>query len=641
VKNSNPVSSLLATVRRISFLSSIFSLYVLLWTYISMVRYTSLRATVYDLGLAREQLWQIYHAPLSSLSLQIIVLKPFALVLSPLSVINSPLLLFILQSAFIGGCIFPLSGIARHFSIERRETYALCSSYLLYPALAGPAWFDFHFQIFFITFFVAGYYFYIKAKYARSAAFFLLSGLRFPYLIFPLLFISIEFLFKFKKTKCNRFDGDRRLKFYLLISASLFLPVLLFQSILVPLSSQVNIIPFNAGSDIYDTLIGAVMIFLPLLFIPLLSLEWSVLTLPYIYEMFSSDKFNLIWPSLFNYQYTSGIVPFIFLGLIETLGNRENRDINLQRIRHLKAAIHRKRHSISYIILFSTALAALVFQPYGPLNNSSPNSFHFSVFDYSVKNYELFEKVAEFLPNGNQYILYQNNMPQLFPMHVQNNFISVPDIGDFGNNYSARSNSFPVYNGHRWLTEHFDYAIADTSSRWFYLGYPSMYDIVRQMYSSGCYGILAEAGSFFVLERGFYGYPKLFIPYNHTFAPNAFFTQAGSRQANSLEVSDLNSDEIGWYGPYAFLMPGKYRAYEFIYSQSGNVSFTLQVVSNFGHSIIAERNISESSPEENPVPITLNFTITNLTANVEFRMVSSHVRGAVYLLKVQIVQENF
>ena len=169
------------------------SIYLIVWSYISIERILSLQATYFDLGSFMERLGSI---PLITWNFKSLISvfsnTGLQFFMFPFAYFHSYTLIVVLQSAAIGLCTFPIYGISRLIIKSKSISVLISISFLIYFPIAGSNYFDVHFQSFFPILFISGYYFYLKKNYKLSILLFFLSGtVRYPYFIFPGLFALI------------------------------------------------------------------------------------------------------------------------------------------------------------------------------------------------------------------------------------------------------------------------------------------------------------------------------------------------------------------------------------------------------------------------------------------------------------------
>ena len=185
----------------------------------------------------------------------------------------------------------------------------------------------------------------------------------------------------------------------------------------------------------YSKFITLVLIFSPLLFLPFMSKKWLLLYFPFIFLIIYSTNSGYFFPSLFHSQYTSFIIPFLFLGLIDSLHNFPSsktinqdsstipkRSVNLNEI-----LITRRKLILTVFVLI--LIFAIFYQPYGPLNTFSPDNFNLvDQTQYNMTQYNYFEETVSLIPINNSYVLMQNNMPELLPRQLSYN-MTILNVG--------------------------------------------------------------------------------------------------------------------------------------------------------------------------------------------------------------------
>ena len=174
-------------------------LYNYFWDVIDADRILSLSAyygaTVFDMGLFFTTLWTIFHTFSLHIFLVYLSVRPIALVMSPLSLINNPFFFVYLQTFWISITVVPLYIIAYKKTGYKSVSLLLSISYLLFFGIAGQNWFDIHFQTLFVPLFVSGYALNLIGHRRLGFTLVILSGLaHFPYIIFSILFFIFLFI---------------------------------------------------------------------------------------------------------------------------------------------------------------------------------------------------------------------------------------------------------------------------------------------------------------------------------------------------------------------------------------------------------------------------------------------------------------
>ena len=115
-----------------------------------------------------------------------------------------------------------------------------------------------------------------------------------------------------------------------------------------------------------------ILLFLaPLLFIPVLRVRWIILVVPAFYLFMFSSYAWYTYPQVFQGQYVAGVVPFLFLGLIDYLALPNKRGNGMKKTITFKVKLF-KRHSTSKPIIAVLAILLFLnifFAPFSPLNN--------------------------------------------------------------------------------------------------------------------------------------------------------------------------------------------------------------------------------------------------------------------------------
>ena len=228
------------------------------------------------------------------------------------------------------------------------------------------------------------------------------------------------------------------------------------------------------------------------------------------------------------------------------------------------------------VVIAITIITWLLFTPYGNLitdNNSGiPYANEISMGNYdayssitcTVEDKELNSMIVK-IPEGSS-VAIQNNMPQLVQSY----------------NYVLPFNN---YNGSP------EYIITDPYSIWFYnVGispgtYTDTLSLANEKLDSGSYGILYEESGMILMEEGYTGKARQFIPY----------------EANATNNSIIN-----------FMPPGNY-------SVSSNVNITL-IGNNWMYKITPVNGYGQ-------------FTLKNYITNVDIEFNSTE--------KLTFIQENY
>lgn len=598
-----------------------FIVYVVAWSYITIQRFLSMNAYIYDLGANMESIWLVFNTKVTfSWFLYVFFSRGIIFLFYPVAFTESFKLLLIVQAIFIGGATFPIFGIAKLKTGNNEVPLVISTIYLLFFLSAGANWFDFHFQVLFIFLFLAGYYFYLKKKFLLSVLFFVLSALvRYPYAVFPALF-SFSYLLEgvYLKLKQKSLQ-DIHFNFHfilLLLSISLFIGGLHYATGSAGFAQNLHASGISPQfQDFLMKVVTIIVIFAPFLLVPLLSRRSLFLTLPFLALLFYSDYFAYQFPGVIAFQYSSSITPFLFLGLI----------IGLQKISYPKGAITRKfRSTLQKIGLSSTRrvvlsiftiilIMALFFQPYGPLNSvSEPNFLFAKVMSGNHNSYNNATQIIKLIPKDGSNVLVQGSFPELYPRPLESPLL-VPGITIFGKvtMTDVYSNSFPVYNGSILTHIGITYVLANSADYMnmfnLYAGENgSMINLLHLISKSGDYGILAEKSGIILLKRGYTGIPVYFTPLKQTILANELIPTNGTALIHNSLVAVNTQNVTIWKGPY---IPYYYAGtYETLLSGSYRISIVLKTSDYSAANSISIKCISPYLKE--------NLSLLNITGNM-------------------------
>lgn len=583
--------------------------YIIFWSILSIGQLLTINEPVFDLALSLQRLWTIFHVPMTlNFIISNIFFDGIVFLFSPISLFNNYAILLVIQTIFLGSASIFLYGISCNYVKNNKISFILAASYLIYFPLAGVNFFSFHFQSFFIFFFIAGYYFYIKQNYKLSLFLFLISGItRYPYMFFPFLFSLVSFGDYFKNRRLTSKEVSFRgnlgffIPFLLFSFSILFLIIGFFVSsgfsgisADVHASSTGNIVT-NLATKI-ETLI---LLFLPVLFIPFLSKRWILFYLPFIVLLFFSNNIFYEYPVLFKFQYGTLIIPFIYLGLIDgifVLVSRKGKNSDKKK---LKGFSKQSIKTLSIIILILIIVFALFLEPYGPFNSQSKDNYQLgSNLSFNSTLDSQLTKIIKLIPENDTNVLFQNDLPEILPRPPDNSYgFLIAGYTHFTNisNSMIRNNSFSLHlaNG-SCVNSKINFVLAYLNSNTLYTGNPSMYTFLTLLYDSGIYGIVAEDMGFVLLERGFHASPIYFVPLMETF--HTLEENKGLSYLFPNYNTILNSPQRGVYenkyNPIS-LAPGIY-----------NITFTISVKNLPAKSMIIYGIVS---------PIYHNFSYLNVS----------------------------
>lgn len=509
-------------------------IYIVFWSFVTIKKFYAMNTGIWDLGYLENHIhliiydtWSIRNI-LTQLSNQGILF-----LMTPFAFTNSIPALLIFQSISLGIPAYLLFEIGFHHTRNPVLSLMICISYLIYFPLAGANISDFQLMDLFIILFLLGYLLLLKEHFSSGFFFLLLSGfVRFPLMVLvsisslSLSFRPLNLLIRSKNYTI------KRLEFTVLVLFVISTAVLLMQYFWL-ISVNPAAIVTHSSSDhnpllsVYSKLYVVVLIFGPLLFIPLLSRKWVFPSLVFFVLVFALNNSIYEFPQVFSNWYTVTIIPFLFLGLIDFFSEPDKETYDLRKAAHrhifregIKSSSSVKK-SLSIIIVLLLSSLAVFMQPYGPLNNNSFNNFH--LYNEIKDNSTVFNaatSVISLIPADEAYILVQNDFVQLFP-RISIKTLLVPPyfVGPNISSSNLINNAYP-YNGGP-VTQYLpiNYSLSNfndihtLTEPSYTKGNPTMLQFDQMLYNSTEYGIVAEDNGIVLLERGVQGTMTLYHPF--------------------------------------------------------------------------------------------------------------------------------
>ena len=637
-------------IDRYYYILAVFTItYIIVWSHLSLYRLCTFQSSVFDLGVFVQSLRLILRGNIAYILLML-GMAPFRILISPIEIIPNLSGILIFQTIFLALPAIPLYAIGKKLIKSRIASLLISSSYLIFFSLAGINWFDVHGQAFFIFFFIMGFYFYVSEKYYLSAVFFILSGtVRFPYLIFPLLFAFLTLLENyFENKKVRKRFAISGLQFSLVLIAISFI-ILVLEYYLFSFSpikpTNISGSAHLSGGSLFsniDSKIVTVLIFLsPFLFLPVHKLKWAIMMLPYFFLVFYANDSSYLFPNIVIDQYSSMVIPFLYLGLFEVLANKRDYSTNSNKGRSFLVRIKNDQVLRSALTIFLiVSLLATVFQPYSPISRySEPNFISNHELNQNSSSFATFESIVTLIPSNDPFVLMQNSMPEV-PLRDPSIYNSYED-SVFGFPYNL---TFPIPNG-TW-TNRIDYVIADSNSNTFYQSglapnnNQTMFDVIHRLYATGNYGIMAEDDGFILLKHNYTGPIIYYQPTSEQFSPTSLAVLNESyRNGNIITGTNPHGHRI-WYGPYTFLSPGQYQVTFHLSTTNNSFENNLELwFGDFFYGVtFKEVQLTGSSfPSIDKIyNISVNISVGNFYNGVEFAAHTAYWNGSLSIYGITV-----
>lgn len=163
------------------------SLYIVVLSYLSILKHNAFMSTAWDLGIYEQVVWStantgrlFWYTPEilinPSCNFFGIHFSPFLFVILPIYyAFQSTETLLILQVSFLALGAVPLYKIASHEDLTRRQALVFVLLYLTYPPIYGMVFFDFHVQAFLPFLFFFSLYYFKKEEWGKYVLFIILS----------------------------------------------------------------------------------------------------------------------------------------------------------------------------------------------------------------------------------------------------------------------------------------------------------------------------------------------------------------------------------------------------------------------------------------------------------------------------------
>lgn len=549
------------------------------WATLTVARYHAMYASVYDLGLFFQHIWLLTSPQLSPVDRLTYALdQPFLVLLVPLVLTNSYPTALVVQTIALGAAALPLYLIALRLLRSEWTATLLAVSYLLYPAVGGVNWFDAHYIAFFIPLFFLGYMFFLERRWKPAlACLFLAAATEYPSVLIVILFgltLLIEPWFRRPRPLPENEGIPRRFVIQLLgLTLALFAYQALYLgdfrfgpavSALIGTSHSSGGISGGLPSAL--RLYGLFIVLGPLLALPALKPRWLILASPVLVLTMVSDYPGYVFPNLLQDQYLAITIPPLFVGLVYAVQRSQGpRAPAGEDFGPPGAGRNARRRSLAepgrlpltlcVAVLISTSAFALAFQPYGPLNSISGDPY--SVASRTTANTSYYDQVQSaiaLVPRSTPYVLFQNDMPTMLPRPLD--YFDTPLVTGIGNwenvtEWDALQNSFPLITPlgvH--VSARIDYAV-DAPYGWGFTEQGrvpgnTMANFVKVLYGSGEYGILGEIGGNLVLERGYLGVLRSYVPYTINLSGAQACPANCALDGSTASVSNVVDQGVTW-----------------------------------------------------------------------------------------------
>lgn len=650
------------------------------FSWFSVLKYLTMNASGYDLGIHAQVLWDTIHGKLmfSNLIGSSLLEEHFTLfefVPLPLYYLYpSPITLLIFQDLFVSFGAVPLYKILQYSMRNSNfsEKWGVMISILvilsfeLSPFTESLVSFDYH-NIAFLPFFyfAATYSFLAKRKYLYVFSLAFIVSLHSNFVYIAALMVVFGFLYdhfeSHKSASITAALNHRKNVLYDLFKIILIIIIFYLYLLLAGFSKS-----FIAGSptfyfspptgqtgglsssplgiaieaiknpgfilSIFLSGINSKLYFFGLLlasvfFLPVLSPLALLPALPFIFYSTLTT-----YPSYYalGYQYSGLIVPMIYVATALSLNRGWE---GLRKFLHrIRKQSHKDAPTITLIlILIIGMIIAFPADPIAPhpVFYKAGGSAMSNFWDLKMTNATGFLLEARDSIPHDSYILTQNNL--------------MPFFSNFENVYSTPGS--PGINGN---LSKIQFIVAELPNFWATQGGTSLsiLELVNNALISDSWGIYAEYGpaGLIILERGYTGTPLLYIPANEYFASADFTTSTPAIHHGGALIFN-NSDNVSWTGPNSYLLPGIYNITFYLNSTSnysGNF-LNLSIVNGTHHHILKTFDIygNNTSLTNGQDEIVISLSVNKYLDNVNYQAFEGKWSGVLYFKGVGATQTSF
>jgi uncharacterized membrane protein len=305
--------------------------YVILMTLLCFRKYHAYEYTDFDLAIFDQALWNTLHGRFMESTLRYGIyfkdhFSPVLLLMLPFYFIyQSPLLLLFLQSLFLGLGAIPLSIIGRRI-LPAFPALALCGSYLCYPAMNYLNLFEFHPECAAPFLLLTAFAFYQKDRFLPFIFLSLLTVMCKENLSLIVIMFSVLALLDGRSLKWKIFPGIFGAGWFIVVTVCLipmfnkgqYYYINLYSNLgnnWIEIATRLFFDPFSTFPILFtpEKIKYLLQLFSPIGFISLVSPLYLILSLP---TFLSNLATSYRPPSMIEFQYTAGIIPFVFISAI-------------------------------------------------------------------------------------------------------------------------------------------------------------------------------------------------------------------------------------------------------------------------------------------------------------------------------------
>ncbi len=474
---------------------TIVTLFFILYSTYSLLRYFSLNAGAYDLGIYSSALFNTLHGKLfyTNLLNESFLSNHFSpfmfILLGVYYVFPETYILLIIQSFFIAFSGYILYLIYRFYVKTDKIRFEFIIPVLLYelsPIGYAPIAFDFHLMALLPFFYFLAFYYFLKDnKIMEIISLALLISLHSFFVVIVIFFIFSNILLKYYHKGMLRnyrnINYNKLLKVFsvFILLSTILIAYFLFASfmrnalagkyVLTLPSDEITNSNFNKLSltgYIYELFNPSILMHnilsnfylkLELLYVTLYSSGFLIIlspltlipVIPYIIFAIPSNYSAYVQ---IGYQYTALMAPMVFISMVIGIKRINNKDIN--NINNIKIKKYISSHKfVKYVIVF----IILIFLVDIGLSPLIPNNYYYdpgieaNINDFHIDNTSKLIFLLSDKLNNNSTLITQNNI--------------YPAFSNFTNAYQL--NNFDKFKNNNYTDIKCEYIISDNASIWY------------------------------------------------------------------------------------------------------------------------------------------------------------------------------
>lgn len=638
-------------------------MYIILMSYISIMKYLTFNATVADLGVNNELLWLLVHGGIANFNASgfsyvypLQYEKPIIFLVAALYYFFPSIdFLLILQSFVIGVAAIPLFYIGKHTTGSAPISAVIAISYFFFFPLTSANLFDFHFM----TFTPLAYFLMVMAWISNKRPLAIISTLFLafinPLTLLMAVFFLVWILIRELIEKLGNKGFSARAQIKRSASVIFFIIFLVLLLYLYHITGNLALSSYTGASSdaslsasISATLLFNVnakfelfiYLFASVAFLPLLDVSTIFLIFPYLaFVFYTTGGANF---AIFGLMYPIMAAGPIYFGVALVLGKvrireeettnktgyfspkkfKSNIFVNFFHTVHKFYARQTTKTLIALVI--STFLFGIVYSPISPVNNYvsggyfGGNHYTSNLITYTSEDQFLW-KMINLVPE-NASVITENDFPQLSGReHFETGF---SHSAGWQYNFMFTSLSF----------NNFENQV-------------SFINLMNHNLSNGSFGVYAEGMGGILLKKDYHGMPVLFKPTNINITASSLSLGPYAKVNGSTIVNSRAAND-SWYGPYINLLPGNYTAT--FYLSSNNVSaqhsdlISLEVAVGSNVTVINSTEVytNNFTSQNEIIKFSLNFTSAIITTGVQLRGMFPTGLSQVTLYNISIEQTS-